>query len=139
MTLDLTNTVIPLVTETLEVKKRDVAAGTVTVRTIVEEVTEALQDAVTRQTVTVERVPVGRMVEAAPTMRVEGDTTIVPVIEERLVMMRQLFLIEEIHVRRCSTVEPVTLSATRLTMRAVVEHEDPKHDQQVENDHGQFE
>ncbi len=43
--------------------------------------------------------PVGRVVDEAPAARAEGDTTIIPVVEERLVVVKQLFLVEEIHVR----------------------------------------
>ncbi len=51
-------------------------------------------------TVAVERVPVGRFVETAPEPRVEGDLTIIPVVEERAVVSVRLFLREELHIRR---------------------------------------
>lgn len=46
------------------------------------------------------RVPVNRPVEQPPEVRTEGDVTIIPVVEERLVVERRLVLTEEIHVRR---------------------------------------
>jgi uncharacterized protein (TIGR02271 family) len=50
--------------------------------------------------VVVERVPIGRVVDAAPPIRQEGDVTILPVMEEIVVLERRLVLKEEVHFRR---------------------------------------
>ncbi len=50
--------------------------------------------------VVVERVAVGRVVDAVPPVRQEGDVTIMPVVEEELVLVRRLVLKEEVHLRR---------------------------------------
>ena len=55
-----------------------------------------------RETVTVERVPVGRYVETMPTIRQDGDVTIMPVVDEEIVVTRRLFLREEVRVQRVS-------------------------------------
>lgn len=112
---------IPIVEEQLTIGKRQVATGEVRVRTHVEEVPERLTADLVRERVEVERVPVGRVVEAAPEMRTEGDVTVIPVLEERLVVSRQLVLVEELRVRRVRTQEPVAVEATRRVMRAEVE------------------
>ena len=54
--------------------------------------------------VVVERVAVGRIVEAIPPVRQEGDVTILPVVEEEVVITRRLILTEEVHMRRVRTV-----------------------------------
>lgn len=63
--------------------------------------------------VVIERVPIGRVVDAVPPVRQEGDVTIMPVIEEELVVVRRLVLKEEVHLRRVRStvphVETVTL------------------------------
>ena len=63
--------------------------------------------------VVVERVAVGRIIDAVPPVRQEGDVTIIPVVEEEVVVTRRLILKEEVHLRRVSTtvahVEVVTL------------------------------
>jgi stress response protein YsnF len=46
------------------------------------------------------RVPVGRPVDTMPPVRQEGDTTIVPVVEEIIVVGRRLILKEEVRIRR---------------------------------------
>ena len=48
----------------------------------------------------IERVPVDRLVDAPIPVRYEGDTTIVSVIEERVVVERRLVLVEEVRVTR---------------------------------------
>lgn len=55
--------------------------------------------------VVVERVPVGRVVEATPPIRYEGDVTILPVMEEVVVIERRLVLKEEVHFRRVQTMQ----------------------------------
>jgi stress response protein YsnF len=42
----------------------------------------------------------GRMVETAPEIRTESDVTILPVVEEVLVVEKRLVLKEELHIRR---------------------------------------
>lgn len=44
--------------------------------------------------------PIGRIVDAVPHIREEGDTTIMPVVEEILVVERRLILKEEVRIRR---------------------------------------
>ena len=52
--------------------------------------------------VVVERVTVGRVVDAVPPVRQEGDVTIISVVEEEVVITRRLILKEEVHLRRVS-------------------------------------
>ncbi len=66
-----------------------------------------------REHVVVERVAIGRAVDAVPPPRQEGDVTILSVVEEVVVIERRLMLKEELHLRRVRTterhVETVTL------------------------------
>jgi uncharacterized protein (TIGR02271 family) len=50
--------------------------------------------------VEIERTPMNKRVEAAPAVRQEGDTIVIPIIEEILVVERHLMLKEEVRVRR---------------------------------------
>ena len=65
-----------------------------------------------------------RLVEDAPPVRMEGDTTIVPVVEERFVVVKQLFLIEELHIRRRGERETVQQAVALRRQSAVVERFD---------------
>ena len=108
---------IGLVKEKLETAKREVERGRVVVRTRVEERDEIAEIALRQEDVTVERVPVGLPVDAAPAVREEDGVLIVPVLEEQLVIETRLILKEEIRIakkRRTEIVrKPVRLRSER--------------------------
>ncbi len=114
---------IPIVEEEVQIKKRTVETGRVQVRTFVEDEQVRVTEALTRELVDVERVAIGREVETAPTVREEGEYLIVPIVEERLVIEKRLFLVEELRLRRTTVVVPVEADATRRVMRAEVERD----------------
>ncbi len=74
---------------------------------------EVVEADLSREHVIVEHVPIGRVVDAVPEVRQEGDITILPIVEEVVVVERRLVLKEEVHIRRVRTtqrhVETVTL------------------------------
>ncbi len=91
--------VIPVIHEQIDIGKRVVNEQVriyTTVRERPEQVNVELEDV----EVSVEHVPVGRMLEGKAEMRTEGDVTIIPVVEERVVVTKQLYLKEEVHVTR---------------------------------------
>ncbi len=112
---------IPLVEEEVRIDKREVERGRVRVRTVTDEVEEMARATLDGEAVEVERVAVDRMVEVAPEIRTEGDVTIIPVVEEVLVVEKRLVLKEELHVRRRRTTEDVEVPVTVRRQRAVVE------------------
>jgi stress response protein YsnF len=124
--------VIPLVEETATVGKREVVTGRVRVRTVTDTIEELAYADVQRETVEVTRVPIDRMVETAPEIRTEGDVTILPVVEEVLVVEKRLVLKEELHIRRRVETETVEVPVSLRKQRAVVEREastDPRPDE----------
>jgi stress response protein YsnF len=64
-----------------------------------------VEEDLVRESVIVDRVAINRVVDAVPPIREEGDVTIVPVIEEIVVVERRLVLKEEIHLRRIRVTE----------------------------------
>jgi uncharacterized protein (TIGR02271 family) len=88
--------VVPVVEESLSVRKRAVPTGVVRVHKTVREREEVVDEPLMRERVDVERVAVNRVVEAAPEVRREGDVLIIPVLEEVLVVEKRLMLKEEI-------------------------------------------
>jgi uncharacterized protein (TIGR02271 family) len=74
--------------------------GEIRVRTEVETVPGRLEVEGYREEVEVAHVPVGRPVTERTEPRQEGDVLIVPVYEEHLVVVKQLLLREELHIRR---------------------------------------
>jgi uncharacterized protein (TIGR02271 family) len=117
--------VIPLVEETATVAKRQVVTGRVRVQTITDTIEELAHAEVQRESVEVTRVPIDKVVETAPAIRTDGDVTIVPVLEEVLVVEKRLVLKEELHIRRRVTAETVEVPVTLRKQRAIVEREAP--------------
>jgi stress response protein YsnF len=115
---------IPLVEESLRIDKRVVETGRVRVRVVVDEQDHLFSEALDRSTVEVVRVPIDREIDVMPEPRIEGEYTIVPVVEEVLVVRRQLVLVEEVRIRRVMTTELVDRTAVARKMRAVIERED---------------
>lgn len=116
-------TVIPIVAEVATVSTRKVETDRVRVRTVVEEKPADVVARLARDELLVERRPVEREVAAPPAPYEEGDTLIVSVVEERLVVEKRLFVIEELVVRRVTHTEDVHTPTTLKTMRAVVEQD----------------
>ena len=119
---------IPLVAEEVAVETRPVKPARVTVQTRTEERREWVEATLRREDVTVERIPIGRVVEEAPAVREEGDVLIVPVLEEQIVVEKRLLLKEELHIRKTVRLEdvrePVTLrSETATVTREELERE----------------
>jgi len=104
--LTLAQQVIPIVEETARVEKR-VHANSVRVHKSVRERLEDIEVDLESQDVTVERVPMpfAQIVEGEVKTRTEGDTTIIPVVEERLIVTKELVLKEEIRITRKRKVE----------------------------------
>jgi uncharacterized protein (TIGR02271 family) len=114
-----------LAEEELRVEKRSVATGKVRVRSVVDLVEEVARATLEEERVDVTRVPIDREVEAAPSVRTEGDVVIVPVLEEVLVVEKRLVLKEELHIRRHVTHDSVEVPVTLRKQRAVVERMSP--------------
>ena len=114
--------------EEVVVETRPVKTARVTVQTRTEERREWVEATLRREDVTVERIPIGRVVEEAPAVREEGDVLIVPVLEEQIVVEKRLLLKEELHIRKTVRLEdvrePVTLrSETATVTREELERE----------------
>jgi len=122
--------VIPLTEEMLHIDKREVATGRVRVSTTTDVVEEFAQASLERETVEVTRIPINRVVDQAPEVRTEDGVTIVPILEEVLVVEKRLVLKEELHVRKATTTDnlevPVQLRKQRASVeRTAADEDDP--------------
>lgn len=95
--------VVPVVEEQLDVHKRSVDRGTVRVEKRVHEREEVIDEPLIHEDVEIERVPVGRQVDGPIPVRYDGDTMIVPLMEEVLVVEKRLVLREELRITRRRT------------------------------------
>lgn len=96
---------IPLMEETRRVMERE----------------ETIDEPLLRESVEVERVPINRIVAEAPPSRQEGDTLIIPVLEEVLVVEKRLMLKEEVRITRTQTEVHQPQAVTLRTEEAVIE------------------
>lgn len=131
-------TTISIIEETLQVEKRVVETGTVRLHKRVQEYQETLDEPLIVRTFDVQRVALNRPVESTPTVRQEGETTIYPLVEEQLVLTKQLILKEEVRItkreterrdnqvvnlrRESLTVERIPANGEEETVRGTSEH-----------------
>lgn len=125
-TNDTRTTTIPLVEESVRIDKRLVDGDSVKVSTKTTEHTEWVRETLVGETINVSRVPIGKDVSAIPTVREEDGVTIVPVVEERLVVTKQLHLLEEIHISKKQTGTPVSEPVILRRMQASVDRTSPQ-------------
>ncbi len=118
--------VIPVVAEELAVGKREMETGRVRVIKTVREREELVDEPTIRDEVHVERVPINQFVETAPAIRHEGDTMIVPVLEEVLVVEKRLRVKEELHITRLRVQERSPQRVTLRTEDVAVERADAR-------------
>lgn len=112
---------LPVVEETVSVTKQKVRDGLVRVSTRTDTVKEIATAALQADKIEITRVPVDREVASAPSIRTEGDVTVIPVLEERVVVETRLFLVEEVHVRRVTSIEQVDVPLELRKQKLVVE------------------
>ena len=96
---------LQLLAEELSVSKQTEETGRVRVATRTREREALVDEDLARERVEIETVPIGLRIDAMPEVRVEGDTTIVPVVEEILVVERRLVLKEEVRLKRVRSTE----------------------------------
>lgn len=114
---------IPLVEERLSIEKRQVEAGRLRVRISVNEREERVPVSLSHDEVEVERIPRNVPLSELPGVRLEGNTTIIPVVEEVVVVEKRLVLVEEIHVRRKSTPRTEEVPVTLRSEEAAIERD----------------
>lgn len=120
---------IPLVEERLSVGKREVETGRLSIRIKVDEREERVTEELSRDEVDIERVPMNVPLAEIPHVRLEGDTTIIPVVEEVVVVEKRLMLVEEIRLHRRTVSAPQEIPVTVRSERAIVNREDAGRDE----------
>jgi uncharacterized protein (TIGR02271 family) len=118
--------VLPLIQEDVSVTKQKRLTGRVRVSTQTETVDTMQPVELAEVEVEVIRVPVGRKIDAVPDIVTNDDLTIIPVIEERVVLTRELYLREEVHIRRITHRETSEIPVTIKRQTAHVERLGPE-------------
>lgn len=126
--------VLPVIEEELRVERRTRTTGLVQVRKVVREHEEQVDEPILRESVEVERVPINQVLaegDEAGQVRHDGDTMIIPVLEEVLVVEKRLLLKEEIHITRRRTQERIQQQVTLRSEDVVVDRVAPEASREV--------
>ena len=116
---------IPLPVEEVSVSRREIKQANVQIALNTRTREQLIDEELTHVRVEIERVPIDQTVEAVPSIRQEGDITIIPVVEEVVIVERRLVLKEEVRVRRVSTKEQHQETVVLRQQEAVVTREEP--------------
>lgn len=114
--------IVPLVAETAAVSKRFRTTGRVRVKVRTETERRMLVEELAGQEIEIQRVPRNELIEAIPEVRTENGTTIIPLVQEQLVVEKRLVLVEEVRLHRVHTKQTVTVPVDLRAERADVEH-----------------
>lgn len=131
---------IPVLEEVLDVQRHRVETGKVRLTKIVHEREEEVPTPRIREDVTIERVPLNRLVDAPVAVRQEGDTLIIPVMEEVLVTEKRLMVKEELRITTRRIEEQASQKVLLRREEIVIERLDPSEQQpqtvRKESSHG---
>jgi uncharacterized protein (TIGR02271 family) len=122
-----TNAVFPVIQEEAVIDKRVVETGKVTITKKISEHEEIVDVPLFQEKVEVERVPINQVVQERPLSRQDGETMIIPVVQEQVFYQKRLVLIEELHVRKqvVETHQPqkITLVKEEVEIKRSAENE----------------
>jgi uncharacterized protein (TIGR02271 family) len=118
---------VPLAEEFVEIGKRQVERDCALVRKTVAYRDEDVEIPLNQEELSIERIPVARVVSAMPVPREENGTLIVPVVQERLVITKQIFLVEELHACRVRK-QQIARQTVRLRREEVHIEHPPAHE-----------
>lgn len=93
-------TIVPVIEEQLRVETRDVETGRIRVSKRVETSETVVDEPLFEEGYDIERVPANRVLKSPAEPRYEGDTLVLPVVEEVLVVEKRLVLREELRITR---------------------------------------
>ena len=115
--------VVPVIREELDVRKEVFRTGTVRLRKVVHEQPEMVSELLASENIEIERIPKDVVVDAPPPVRMEGDVTVISVVEEVLVFTKQLRLKEEVRIARRQSVSNFYQEVTLRSEELIVERD----------------
>ncbi|MFO7323468.1 MAG: YsnF/AvaK domain-containing protein [Chloroflexota bacterium] len=126
--------VFPVIEERLDIAKREVERPRFRIVKSVSERDVLVDEPLMQEQVDIERVVVNQMVDEPPAVRYEGDTMVVPLLEEVVVVDVRLIVREEVRITRrrdeVSAPRRVTLRREDVTVVPVADDRDGETDAQ---------
>jgi len=111
---------LDLLAEELVVGKKTIETGRLRVSKLTRTREAVIDEGLLRERADVETIPIGRQITEMPAIRQEGDTTIIPIVEEVLHTERRLFLKEEVRITRRRFTEQFQDQVTLRYQEAVI-------------------
>ncbi|WP_083470347.1 YsnF/AvaK domain-containing protein [Rufibacter tibetensis] len=92
---------IPVIEERVHLDKRVVETGSVRITKVITEQEVPLNIPLIQEEHDIQHVPVNQYVDSPPPpIRYEGDTMIIPIVQEVMVVEKRLMVIEELHITK---------------------------------------
>jgi len=121
---DYAETIVPVIAEDLVVEKQQVPSGGVRIRKVVQEHDETVGMSLYKEHTDIRRVLIDHDVDGPQPIRRDGDTVVVPVVEEVLVVEKRFRLKEELHITKRSSHEQTEQTVTLHREHAIIERLD---------------
>jgi uncharacterized protein (TIGR02271 family) len=116
------NITIPVIEEQVQIDKKVVESGGVRITKVVSEQEVPVDIPLIHEEHDIQRIPINQYVETLPPpIRYEGDTMIIPVMREVLVVEKRLLLVEELHVTKSQVHKQETQHITLRKEEVIVE------------------
>lgn len=117
---DPQDVVVPIYQEQASFSKRRIVTARVKISRVTHKSEKLLTETLAQQRVKIDRIPIGKLIDAVPKIREKGDAIIIPIVEEIPVVKHRLVLVEEVWVRRVRRKENHRERVTLRCQKAVV-------------------
>lgn len=111
---------VPVAEEDIVVGKETKVAESVKVEIKVHQDVKAINEMLMAEEIEVRRVAVNQVIDAPAKVRTEGETTVIPIMKEELIVTKQLILVEELHVTKRRAAQPDNRTVSVRREEAVV-------------------
>lgn len=129
--------VLQVAEEQLTVERKEVETGRFRIQKQVETHSQLVDELLKQEHVQVKHIPVDKLIDRPVAIRQEGDTLIIPIIEEVLVVEKRLRLVEEVHIIRTTTEQRYTEEVPLRREHVVIEDITQSASQNYENSQGE--
>jgi uncharacterized protein (TIGR02271 family) len=114
---------IPVIEEHIHIGTKTVETGKVNISKKVLTETYTAEIPVSKEEVIVEKKTINQYIDGeAPGMRLDGDTTIIPIVRE--VIVKRLLLVEEIHITKRRTEQMIPVSEVLRKEEVIITRQD---------------
>ncbi len=124
--------VVPITT--VAAGRERIETGNVRINKVVREEEQIVEASLLKDVVDIRRVPIDRVIDEPVSTRYEGETLVIPVVEEVLIVEKRYLLKEEIHVTRRQVKTQTSQTIPVHHEAVIVKHDDPNDPQTAEED-----